>query len=349
MKPSKQKDFAAYLREGFDGIAGVLFYGEDRGLSLENLGRAEARMLPNGDDGFSLFELEPEAIKANPAALADEADAMSFTAGRKVIRIKNAGADIVPAVEKWLASAEARGQAEWPAILLAASDDTQGGLRSLFENDERLLAVPSYLDGGRELPQLVREALGGAGTRSISPEVMDFIVARLGENRATTRAELEKLALYMHGRGEITLEDAASALMDTSALTRGDLGPIVAEGNLRRLSGAYPRLIAEGEAAPSLVRSVAVHFRNLYAMELDWLEQKPRGEEDLRAFARAHKIFWKAEKSYWRQLEAWRPDDIIRAISRLGDLEIECKSTGANAEMLAAQEFLYLCRRAAKK
>ena len=65
----------------------------------------------------------------------------------------------------------------------------------------------------RDLGDVVRDALRAEGL-SIAPDALDDAVSRLGSDRGVTRRELEKLALYMHGQKQVTLEDVRAVMGD---------------------------------------------------------------------------------------------------------------------------------------
>ncbi|MDR1008746.1 MAG: DNA polymerase III subunit delta [Rickettsiales bacterium] len=332
-------DFGAKMRTGFEGVFGILFYGPDRGQSLENLGLAAAQVAPDGD-AFSVFEFDASEEKNLPSRLADEVASISFMGARKVIKVKNAPPDfdITPALRVDGAD----------ALVLVAADELSPSsrLRAAFEDSPKLAALPSYLDEGESLETLIRKTLAAEGFARIPPEVLDFIKARVGENRATTRMELAKLALYLHGQPEIALADVEKCMMDSSALSAGDLALAVADGDGKRLARILPRLLAEGFPSVQLIRLVMNHFWRLYEMSREVAGGKPPSAvvETARPI-----IFFKLRPSFERQLSAWNPASILRAIARLNDAEIMCKSTGRPADTIVSQLFFSLCSSARRR
>lgn len=330
-------DFNNSKRNKFSDLDGILFYGPDRGQVLENFNIALETVVPEVDDGFSVFEFSSGDIKSDPSKLIDEATAISFLGTRKVIKIKDANDDIVDTLENLLKSYK---KLEAFIIVSAGELAPSSTLRTLFEYNKRLAALPNYIDDGENLSSLIKQSLTKSGIRRIPDDVILFLSERLGENRATTRMELEKLSLYLYGKNEITLEDAQKCIMDSSSINLQDLALVVAEGNYKKLSLVLPRLINEGNAPVLLLRMVMNHFKNLYYM----VSEKENGKSVDEIIKNAKpKIFFKLEPSYKKQLDFWTSEKIIKIISQMNDADIKCKNANAPAETIVSQLMFMIC------
>ena len=85
-------------------------------------------------------------------------------------------------------------------VVVEGGDLAKGGaLRKVFEEDDHAAAIACYADNARNLEDVVQGALRAEGL-SIAPDALADAVSRLGSDRGVTRRELEKLALYAHGR-----------------------------------------------------------------------------------------------------------------------------------------------------
>ena len=330
-------DFNSCCRNKFSEFDGILFYGPDRGQVLENFNIALESVVPEVDDGFSVFEFASGDIKSDPSKLIDEATAISFLGTRKVIKIKDANDDIVETLETLLKSYE---KLEAFIVVSAGELSPSSKLRTLFEYNKRLAALPNYIDDGENLSMLIKQSLAKSGIRKIPDDVLLFLCARLGENRATTRMELEKLSLYLYGKNEITLDDARKCIMDSSSINLQDLALVVAEGNYKKLSLVLPRLIAEGNSPVMLLRMVVNHFKNLYYMA----SEKENGVSVDEIIKNSKpKIFFKLEPSYKKQLDFWSSEKIIKIISQINEADIKCKSANAPVETIVSQLMFMIC------
>ena len=90
-------------------------------------------------------------------------------------------------------------------------------LRTLCERSPKALAIPCYGDDSKNLGVVVDEALRGAGL-TITRDAREAVLASLGGDRLATRSEIAKLALYVHGRKQIAIDDVDAVMSDVSSL-----------------------------------------------------------------------------------------------------------------------------------
>ena len=332
----KPEDFNAAMRGSFSGVRGILFYGPDRGQTLENMEAAAARICPV-DDGFSIFEFDCDAMKKDfseaASRAADEAASASFTGSRKVVKIKNAPGELDIS---HMLSADADA-----AMILVASGELSpsSALRAAAENSPGWAALPSYNDDAEDVERMARKILAEAGIARVPAAAMDSIKTSLGENRATTRSELSKLALYLHGRGQITAGDVAACIMDSSLMAAEDIAMATASREPMRLSRVLSRALAEGTSAVQILNRVSRHFMRLLQMA----GEVEGGAAAREVVARARPmIFFKLRPEFERQLSLWPCVSIMRAIARLADCDTMCKAQGRPAEVLVSQALLSL-------
>lgn len=343
MAKFKQSDFNNALKNKFSNLSGILFYGPDRGQVLENFNMASDAIAPDSDDGFSVFEFKAEDIKEDPSKLFDEATTISFLSSRKVIKIKDATNDVADTLKDLLKSTD-----KLEAFIILSADELtpSSKLRILFETNSKLAILPSYTDDGENLSNIIRSTLVKNGIKKIPDEVLLYLRENFGENRATTKMELEKLCLYLYGKDSITLDDAMNCIMDSSVLNMSDLPMSVAEGNNKKLSSVLNRLLNEGVYPVQLLRTVLYHFKNLYFMagEVEKGQTISSVIENTRPA-----IFFKLKPSYERQLKFWNTDKIIKIISKLNEAEIMCKTTNSPQEIILSQIMFNICAFANKK
>ena len=167
-------------------------------------------------DPFRVVDIAGDALKGDPARLADEFGAMSLMGGRRVIRVRPAGEEIGGG-----AGEPGRGQRRRRADH-ARRRQPHAALEPAHAGRDR------GLPGGAAL--LHRQRGGsrtagrgrGAGARAsrVEEDALAWIVERLGGDRGQSRSEIDKLLLYKDGdsRKAITLDDAAAVMGDTSAM-----------------------------------------------------------------------------------------------------------------------------------
>ena len=95
--------FLARFRTAPDpAIRALLVYGPDQGLVRERATDLARAIVPDLRDPFRVAELSGASLAADPALLADEAQALSLTGGRRVLRVKEAGDAVGGIFERWI-------------------------------------------------------------------------------------------------------------------------------------------------------------------------------------------------------------------------------------------------------
>ena len=80
----------AFIAKPDPALAAILIYGPDAGLVRERLNALTKAVAGGLDDPFRISDIAPEALRDDPARLGDEAAALAFTGGRRVVRIRGA-------------------------------------------------------------------------------------------------------------------------------------------------------------------------------------------------------------------------------------------------------------------
>src|SRR5476649_115172 len=251
----------SFLRKPDPKIRAVVVYGNDDGLVAERGTQLAKTVCEDLKDPFRAVDIAGEALKGDPARLADEFGAMSLMGGRRVIRVRPAGEESATALENLVAATA--GDA---LIVLEASNLTpRSALRALAETESTLAAMPCYMDNEEALEGLV-ESAARAAVLSVEPDALDWIVERLGGDRGQTRSEIDKLLLYKAGDDAktITLDDAMAVLGDTAAIGIDNVVAAAFDGELVALDRALDRVFAEGGNPVQLVRSLQRHVDQLH-------------------------------------------------------------------------------------
>ncbi|MEO5335421.1 MAG: DNA polymerase III subunit delta [Magnetospirillum sp. WYHS-4] len=331
-------DVESFLRQPPVNLAAILVYGPDSGLVKERLDALARSVVGNLQDPFRLVELDAAGLKRDPARLSDEARALSFGGGKRVVRIRQAGDAAGPILEEFLASAPGGA-----AMVLVEGGDlaSRSPLRKVFEQAKNGAAVACYADDARSLPGVIRETLQARGL-TLAPDALAFLAENLGSDRLVTRQELEKLALYC-GKGMVTLEDARACVGDSAASSLDALVGAAAGGKPDELDLALQRALAEGVAAVGILRAAGRHFHRLHlvrglvdrGMAPDAAVQKLRPP-----------LFFKTADAFRAQLRLWTGIGLARALEILTEAEIDCKTTGMPDDAVCARALMRLAQAA---
>ncbi|HTH17381.1 MAG TPA: DNA polymerase III subunit delta, partial [Magnetospirillum sp.] len=307
----------------------------------ERVTRLVKGVVPDVSDPFRVAELTPAILKDDPARLADEAAAMALTGGRRVVVVRDAGDSVASLFQDFLAHPMG------DALMVVEAGDLgpRSSLRKLFEGADNAAALASYGDEGGSLQHVIQEELKAAGLTP-EPDALAFLMDHLGGDRRLTRAELQKLALYMGGPGRVRLEDALACIGDTAALSMDDLALATADGDHSTAQRVLDRLFREGTHAVAVLRALSRHFQRLhYAAGL--MAQGKSADQAMAALKPP--VIFKAADRFRRQLSRWPADRVGRALEVLIEAEADCKSTGMPSEEICSRALMQLARAAGRR
>lgn len=343
MAQKKAHEVDSWLRRPDPDVRIVLIYGPDRGLVSE---RAKAFVKQAGleaDDPFSSVRLDASEVEAEPGRLTDEAHTVPMFSDRRLIWIKGAGA------QKQLAD-QVKALATTPprdAIIVIEAGDLKKGapLRSAVETAAGAMALPCYADEGRSIDAVIEETLARENL-TIGLDARHALRASLGGDRLATRSELEKLALYCHGRTEITIEDIAAMTGDVSSLGVDDAVDAVLSGQADAFDTAYSRLLSSG-SPPFLVLSAAMRqFQQLRLMRAE-MEAAGKSAAAMVSSARPP-VFFARRKLVETVLQRWNGAVIARALERIQATVLLTRQRPDLAEATARQALMALVLEAAR-
>jgi len=302
-------------------LRACLIYGADAGQVRELATTMAKTVAPDLDDPFRVVLLDAQALTADPARLADEAAAIAFGGGRRVIRLRGLTGDHA----RLLADVVKEPIGDSLIVAEAGALRRDAALVKLFEGAGTAAAIPCYADEGRALQTLLDQALKGNNV-SLTPDARGYVQARLGADRAATRMEIEKLVLYAGDGGRLDLDDAVAAIGDAGTAGVDDLVYAVASGDLTGCHRAFDRLIGAGAQPIQILRALMGHLVRLRSVvakaETDGLEP---------ALAKMRPpIFFKRKAAFEAQARRWPRQRLSLAIDRLIQAEIEVKRTGSS-------------------
>jgi DNA polymerase III subunit delta len=324
----KSSDAERYAAKPPSTIVAALIFGPDQGLVRERAETMAKTIVPDLADAFRVSELDDAALSADGARLFDEAAAISMLGGRRVVRVRGAGNGLSKLFQSFLD--DPKGDA---LVVVEAGDLAKSAsLRKVFEDADNAAAIACYADSARDLSSVVRDALKAEGL-SISAEALDDAVSRLGSDRGVTRREIEKLALYAHGKDKVTLEDVRAAMGDEAEARIDEVCDAAGEGDLKRLDLALTRLMAEDMSPIAILRVAMGHFQRLSLAKAgsmrDGIDSAIRRLRPPLHFMRA--------ASFKTQISRWSEERLANALDLLLEAETLCKTTGVPADAVAGR------------
>lgn len=332
MKLSAQR-VEGFLRKPEPSVIAVLLYGPDQGLVRERADRLVAAVAGDAADAFRVADLPADALKDDPVRLSDEAAALPFSGGRRVVRIRH-GKDAMASAIRNLLAVGGGGL----VVVEAGELGPRSPLRQIFEAESKAAALPCYVDEGSALRRLIEADLTAHGLTA-TPEAMDMLASHLGADRGVTRRELEKLALYKADGGQVEADDVLAVVGDAGAVSLDAIAYAACGADFSILDRALATASAEGLSAIPLLRAVARHLQRLLEARATLAKG---GTADQAMAALKPPVFYRLQASFRAHMQIWDAARLGEGLMVLTETELDCKRTGAPQQLLGQRALFRL-------
>jgi DNA polymerase III delta subunit len=291
-----------------------LIAGTDEAKIARTRSRLRERAEREGGPGaLELFEAGEGRRSPDTEALVNSLAAISLIASRRYL--------LVDGVDAWgKADAEravaALGQIppETTLALVAHGKAPAGLAKAVEKAGGEILSFDVPRE--RELPkQLVADAKGLGLV--LEPAAARLLVERLGPRPVRLRTELERLALWAGEGGEVGVADLEAMVSDTSEEAIWTLADAVVAGDEAETMRVAEVLIAQGEALPRIVYSLAPRLRQGLRAATELEAGRPAGE-----VAKGLSMHPYAAKMLVSKVKGRTPEDLDASIRALADLEL---------------------------
>jgi DNA polymerase-3 subunit delta len=312
--------------------AAVLFYGGDAGLVSERAAGLARRLAER--EGGEVLRLDDTDLEADPDRIAVELQTIAMFGGRKVVRAL-AGRRVNANALKALVET---GKIEGFLIVEAGNLRPDEAMRALFEKSPRAAAVACFADEGRDLEGLVNSVLA-AEKMQITPGARKLLVANLGADRALSRAEVEKLALFARGKTVIDEADVEIAVGDAAEIALDRVVMAAASGRAADAVRELARSVAGGESAQALIGAVQRHFLRLHRLRAAY--DNGRSLEEAMQSLRPP-LHFRLKAAVESQCRAWSLPQLTAALARIAQAAEAARLNNAMEDTLAEHLLLEL-------
>jgi DNA polymerase III subunit delta len=291
-----------------------LIAGSDEAKIAETRRRLRVRAESEGGQGaLELFEAGDGRRSPDAEALIGAIAAITLIAGRRYLladgvdawgkgdaeKVADALASIPPETTVALV---AHGK---PPAKLGKAVEAAGGEQLIFDAPRE-----------RDLPKrLVADAneLGFV----LEPDAARLLVERLGPRPLRLRNELERLALWAGQGGTVGVAELEAIVSDTSEEAIWTLADAITEGDEATTLRIAERLVAQGEALPRIIYSLAPRLRQGLMASRELEAGKPPNE-----VAKGLSMHPYAAKMLVSRVRGRSPADLDQSIRALADLEL---------------------------
>ena len=305
----KPQSVTAFLARPDASTRAVLFHGPDAGLVAERAQKLAATLAARENPPGEIVRLEEADLDGDPDRLAVELLTVPMFGGAKIVRTSQSRRVTAAALKPLLEGPPLPGA----LVVEAGSLRADEGLRALFEKAANAAAIACYGDEGASLESLVGEVLGAAGLK-ITPEAREELVARLGADRALSRAEIEKLALHAAGAGTVGIEHVEAIVGDASEMAIDRVINATAGGDAAAALAECDRAVAAGESPQLIILLVERHFQRLHRARAA-MDAGRTLDEVIRGLRPP--LFFKQRPVFERQCRQWSLASLNAALARI--------------------------------
>jgi DNA polymerase III subunit delta len=249
----------AFLKAPDPALSAFLFYGTDVGLIAERASGLAKKLAARDQPAGEILRIDDAELERDPDRVVVELQTVPMFGGRKIVRT-TAGRRVNAALLKPIIEI---GKLEGVLIVEAGNLRPDDTLRSMFEKSPTAAAVACYADEARDLEGVIREVLGAAGL-SITAEAKALLITRLGADRALTRVEVEKLALYAAHKSTIVEDDVHASVGDAVEMALDRIVLAAASGRADNAAIGLERMLAAGESPQAAIAALQRHFQRLH-------------------------------------------------------------------------------------
>ena len=327
----------AFLANPPQNLNIILFHGNDPGLISERAKQLAHCFSDDLNDVFSVTRLTGEMLSGEDGLILDSAAAIPALGGRRLVLVKGRGAELLAACKLVLTK-----PIEESTIIIEASETTtKHALVKLFETSKTAASIGCYTDGTSDIRALAT-AIFAADNITASHEALNIITQRLGSDRASSRSEIEKLALMAGPDGKLSAEEILIALGNSANLAIDEIADAIASGAVERLQKSLQKAWYEDANPVMVVRGCQSYFRQLglagHAMASGQTAQSairsPRPPPH-----------FKIQDRLQSHLQRWHPQLAMNIVNRLQDIELQLKSCRFDNQIYTAQSLLGICLR----
>lgn len=335
------KEIDAFLARPDPSRPIILLYGPDAGLVRERADALMASAVDDPNDPFSLVKMDGDELAAEPSRLVDEAMTVPLFGGRRAIRIRAGSRSFASGIDT-LAEMQPK---DCRIVIEAGELRPDAPLRKACEKARSAVAIACYADTERDLAKLIDDELRASNLK-IAPDVRAALTSLLGGDRQASRNEIRKVALYAHGKGEVTLDDVAAIVTDASGLA---LDPIVDNafaGRAADVEIAFAKAMAAGTNAGFIIMTAQRQAAALHKARLSVEEGRSELEALDSGFPRLHFSRKTLVETALRNTSVER---MARVMAQLADAAFDMRRQSSLADVIAQRALLAIAVNARRR
>jgi DNA polymerase III subunit delta len=319
-----------------------LVHGADAGLVRERALRLAKARVDDRHDPFQFVEMSGDAVAGDPLTLLDEANTIPLFGGRRALLVESGAKSILPTIESLLAAPPQ----DCSVIVTAGALKRDAPLRKIVEGAKAGAAIECQPDSEQDIAALIDKTLKEAKLAA-SDEARALLLAALGEDRLMSRSELDKLVLYMHGRGKIEAEDVETIVAYASNIATDKVVLDAFSGDMSAAGARFDAALAQGADATQLIVTALRYAQGLHRGRL---AADAEGRPDAGTLALKRAGFFSVDPRVLNaHLRNWPTRRIGALIEPLRQAQTRARAHADIARMEAARTLLIIARDARRR
>lgn len=330
----------AFIAKPDPAVRAFVFYGTDPGLISERAKKLAEMLAARENPPGEIVRVDDNDLDNDPDRLVVELLTVPMFGGSKIVRTTASRKVTAQAVKPLIEGTPLHGA----LIIEAGNLKADEGFRALFEKNAMAAAIGCYVDEAASLAGLVAEVLGDAKLE-ITPEAREELINRLGADRALSRGEIEKLALYAQDAPTITIEHVEAIVGDASELAIDRVINAAASGDAVTAIAECDRAIASGESAQLVILMAQRHFVRLHRARAGM--DSGRSLDDMIRQIRPP-LHFKIRAEFERQCRIWSTRQLDAVLARISEAAKTARLSSA-LEVVHAERLLLEIARMARR
>ncbi|MBR4945232.1 MAG: DNA polymerase III subunit delta [Peptococcaceae bacterium] len=318
------------------------FYGEESLLQQRAMKALEQHLLPAGLEDFNKDVISGADV--TPKQIAEMAMNLPFMAERRLLVVQP------PLSFLSIPKSDKNGQASLQYLLDYLEQPNpqcclifcgEGALAKTGAINKKLQECAAQVEfaplKGKVLEKWIADYVDAAG-RKIDRQALDYLSAINSFDLQIMEQELQKLLLYKEEEPVITLQHVQDIVTKTVEANIFALSDSIGGKKGNEALHILKDMFYLGESPFKLIGFLVRHFRNLLLVK-DYRSQG-YDENQIKEKTKLHPF---VIKKSLRQAERFTIHQLITALERLLQIEVELKSTTSNGEELLEQFVIELC------
>jgi len=317
----------------------ILVFGPDAGLVHERAGKLVGSAVEDVADPFALARIDGDTLAEEPERLVEEAHTIPLFGGRRAVWVRAGSRPFVAAVERLLAAAPG---ADCRIVIEAGDLKRNAPLRSLCERAPNAAALPCYADSAGDLGRLIDEEMRGAGL-AITADARALLATLIGGDRAASRSEVAKLALYAHGKAAVDRDDVVAVVADATAPTLDAVVDAAFAGKPDGLEIEFAKARSSGVAASTIAGAVIRQTAALHRLRIA-VESGASIGGAVEGLGPA--LHFSRKQAVEAALKLWTARRLARLLAQLGNTSLEVRKNAKSAYPIVQRALLSIARAA---